>query len=90
LVGFWTHQDPVLRLNIPKKLEPGAKYEYFPLRYSTHTGPGTIQYFTHLVPSAVSLVAMLLVCEAYHLPSSVTVVKNGGAIPPLSHTSSWR
>jgi hypothetical protein len=29
-------------------------------------------------------------CEADHLPPSSAKVKNGGAIPPLSHMSSWR
>jgi hypothetical protein len=28
--------------------------------------------------------------EAYHLPPSNTEIKNGGAIPPLPYTSSWR
>jgi hypothetical protein len=28
--------------------------------------------------------------EADHSPTPTTEVKNGSAIPPLSHTSSWR
>jgi hypothetical protein len=28
--------------------------------------------------------------EADHSPSSMAEFKNGGAIPPLPHTSSWR
>jgi hypothetical protein len=42
------------------------------------------------VPGALSLVVKRSEHEADHSPSSSAEVKNGGAVPQLSHTSSWR
>jgi hypothetical protein len=42
------------------------------------------------VPRAVSPGVKPLGCEVYYSPPSSAKVKNGGAMPPLSHTSSWR
>jgi hypothetical protein len=42
------------------------------------------------VPGAVSLGVRRQECVADHSPLSSVEVKNGGAIPPLLSTSSWR
>jgi hypothetical protein len=41
------------------------------------------------VPRALSQRVKRLGCEADHSPPSNADAKNGGAIPPLPHTSSW-
>jgi hypothetical protein len=45
---------------------------------------------TQWIPGAVSLGVNRPEREADHLPASSAEVKNGGSIPPLLHTSSWR
>jgi hypothetical protein len=42
------------------------------------------------VPGAISLGIMRPGREADHSPPSNAEMKNGGAIPPLPHTYSWR
>jgi hypothetical protein len=46
---------------------------------------GPIQW----IPGALSLGVKQLGCEAGHLPPSSAEIKNGGAVPPLPHISSW-
>jgi hypothetical protein len=48
---------------------------------------GSTQPPTQWVQGAISLGAQRPGCEADHSPPSTAKVKNGGAIPPLSHTS---
>jgi hypothetical protein len=45
---------------------------------------------TQLVPGTLSPGVKRPGREADHLPPSSVDVKNGGAVPPLPHTSSWR
>jgi hypothetical protein len=51
---------------------------------------GSIQPPIQWIRTAVSLGVKGPRLEADHSPPTSTEVKNGGAIPPLSYTSSWR
>jgi hypothetical protein len=44
---------------------------------------------TQWVPRVLSLAVKRLECEADHSPLSSAEVKNGGAVPPILHMSSW-
>jgi hypothetical protein len=57
---------------------------------SVKSGSYSYQPPSQLVPRALSLRLKRLGREADHLPPSSAEVKIGGAIPPLSHPSSWR
>jgi hypothetical protein len=59
--------------------------------YSTASGPtlGPTQSLMQCVPGAFSPGLKRQGREADHSPPSSAEVKNGGAIPPLPHTSSW-
>jgi hypothetical protein len=59
--------------------------------YSTASGPalGLTQPPTQWVPEALSPGVRWQLLEADHSPPSGAEVKNGGAINPLPHTSSW-
>jgi hypothetical protein len=50
---------------------------------------GPTQPHMQWVPGLISLVVKWLGCYANHALPSSAEVKNGGAIPPLPHTSSW-
>jgi hypothetical protein len=51
---------------------------------------GSTQSPIQWLPGALSLEVKQPGREAAHSPPSTAEVKNGGAIPPLPHTSSWR
>jgi hypothetical protein len=51
---------------------------------------GSTQPHFQWVPGAVSPAVKRQNCEADHSPPSTEEVKNGGATPPLPHTSSRR
>jgi hypothetical protein len=79
---------------------------YIPLIYSTSLlsipGRDTIFIFSlasmgstqpppiHWLPGAVSPEVKWLGCKTGHSPPSSADIKNGGAIPPLPHTSSFQ
>jgi hypothetical protein len=66
---------------------PGVQHFLF----STASRPalGPIQPSVQWLPRDLSPEVKRLVREADHAPPSSAEVKNGGAIPPLPHTSSW-
>jgi hypothetical protein len=53
----------------------------FPLPHNVQTSSGA--------PTALSPGVKLLGHEVDHSPPSTAEVKNGGAIPPISHMASW-
>jgi hypothetical protein len=50
---------------------------------------GPTQSPNHRIVGSISLGIKQLGHEADHSPPSSGEVKNGGAIPPISHTTSW-
>jgi hypothetical protein len=62
------------------------------LPFSTASTPalGPAQFPIHCVTGANSAVVKRQELEAAQLPPSSAEVKDGGAIPPLLHMSSWR
>jgi hypothetical protein len=63
------------------------------VRYPAEAGDfslGPTQPRIQLVPGAVFPKVNRPGRDPDHSPVSSAEVKNGGAIPPLSHTSSWR
>jgi hypothetical protein len=58
--------------------------------HSVQTGSGAPQPPSQWVPSALSPRVKRPRSEADLSPKSSAEVKNGGAIPPLPHTSLWR
>jgi hypothetical protein len=69
-----------------------AEEREFPLLYSTASRPalGPSQSRIQWLPGALSSGVKRQGREADHSPPSSAEVKNGRAIPPLSHMSSWR
>jgi hypothetical protein len=61
----------------------------FLLSIATRPALGPSQPSIQLVLGVLSLRVKWQGHEADHSPPSNTEVKNGGAIPPLSHVSSW-
>jgi hypothetical protein len=53
-------------------------------------GPSSLLYTGYRVPGVLSTGLKRLGSEADHSPPSSTEVRNGGAISPLTHTSSGR
>jgi hypothetical protein len=66
----------------------GQESLLFSIASTSHLGP--IQPHIQWVPAAVSPGVKRQGREADHSPISSAELKNGGAIPSLSHTSSWR
>jgi hypothetical protein len=62
---------------------------YFSILHTIHTGFGAHSSSYPMVPRALSAEVKRLERGADYLPSHGTEVNNGGAIPPLSLTSSW-
>jgi hypothetical protein len=69
---------------------PGEEQQIF--LYSTASGPalGPTQPPVQWAPSALSQGVKRSENEACHSPPPSAAIKNGGVIPPLPHTSSWR
>jgi hypothetical protein len=61
----------------------------FSLLHSVPTGSGAHPAYSLLSTGAHSPGVKRPGREADHSPACSAEVKNGGAIPPLSHTSSW-
>jgi hypothetical protein len=62
---------------------------YLSLLHSVQTGAGAHADFYPMVTGGSFPGVMQPRREADDSPPSSSEVKNGGAIPPLSHTSSW-
>jgi hypothetical protein len=69
---------------------PGTGKRIFPLSVTSRSDLGPTQPPIRWVPGAVSSGVKRQGHEADDSLSSVAEVKNGGAVPSLSHTSSWR
>jgi hypothetical protein len=70
--------------------DSGQGQEIFLFSIESRPALGHTQPSIQWVSGALSLGAKWLRREADHSPPSSAEVKNGGAIPPLPHKSSWR
>jgi hypothetical protein len=61
----------------------------FSLLHSVQSGSGARPTYYPVGTGALSPGVKWQGCEADHSPQSSAKVKNGGAIPPLLHMSSW-